>query len=116
MQRTILLTLALLALTACTPENRSPDAIREETAKATSTAARDAKAVVKGIADGLKEKGPINVNHASASDLQTLPGIDAATADRIIAGRPYKNSVELKQRHLISKAEYDRIVNRIEAR
>jgi DNA uptake protein ComE-like DNA-binding protein len=64
----------------------------------------------------LREKGPVNINRASAGDLASLPGIDEATADKIIAARPYQNSYELVKRHLITKAEYDRISNRIAAK
>jgi DNA uptake protein ComE-like DNA-binding protein len=118
MRRTVfLLTLALVAFTGCsTPEKRSPDAIRENTAKATAAATRDVKAVAKGVVEGLREKGPVNINRASADDLATLPGIDDATANKIIAGRPYQNSYDLVKRHLITKAEYDHIANRIAAK
>ncbi len=59
MRRTVLSTLALVAFAGCsTPEKRSPDAIRENTAKATAAATRDVKAVAKGVVEGLREKGP----------------------------------------------------------
>ncbi|HET9087816.1 MAG TPA: helix-hairpin-helix domain-containing protein [Acidobacteriaceae bacterium] len=105
----------LLGLLGCTPQSPSPDQIRQNTANATATAARDAKAMAQGVFDGLKKKGPMNINRASAADLETLPGIDHAAADRIIAGRPYKNSIELERRKIISKAEYNKIANQIEA-
>jgi len=108
---------ALIVFAGCsTPEKRSPDAIRENTAKSTAAATRDVKAVAKGVVEGLREKGPVNINRASAGDLASLPGIDEATADKIIAARPYQNSYELVKRHLITKAEYDRISNRIAAK
>lgn len=103
----------LLALTGCAPKSPSPDQIRQQTANATAGAVRDGKAMVQGVFDGLKRKGPLNINRASASDLETLPGIDRAAADRIIAGRPYKNSVELEKRKIIPKAEYNKIYNQI---
>ncbi|HWF67748.1 MAG TPA: helix-hairpin-helix domain-containing protein [Acidobacteriaceae bacterium] len=87
-----------------------------EQANATAAAARDTKAVAQGIVQGLKTKRPLNINRATTTQLETLPGIDSASADRIVAGRPYKNSAELFRRRIISKAEYDRIANKIEAR
>ncbi len=116
MKRTILFTLALLAATGCSPASRSPDAIRHDTAAATAAAARDAKAVAQGVFDGLKTKGPLNINKASVDDLQTLPGIDPVTARKIVAGRPYNDSNDLRKRHLVSKAEFDRIATKITAR
>jgi hypothetical protein len=58
MLRNTILALALIALTACTTEQRSPDQIRKETASATSAAARDAKAVAQGVVDGSSTAAP----------------------------------------------------------
>lgn len=116
MKRALFCTIALLALTACTPERRSPDAIREDTAKATSEAVKDVKAIGKGVADGLKEGGTVNVNTASADDLQKLPGIDVDSARRIINQRPYDDAYEMVKKHAISKAEYDKISNKVVAK
>jgi competence protein ComEA len=115
MKRALLctLTLALFTLIGCTPAQRNPDEIRQETAKATSEATRDAKAVVQGVEDGLKTKGTVNINNATPEQLETLPGIDAARAQKIIAARPYQDPGELVKRHLVAKAEYDRIANQV---
>lgn len=104
------------ALAGCTAHDRSPDAIRERTARATSTAARDAKAVVQGVVEGVRQQRTININRASAADLKTLPGIDDAAAHRIIAHRPYGDSYELVKRHIISRQEYGRISRKIASR
>lgn len=106
----------MITLCGCAPSSPSPDQIRQQTASATAAAARDTKAVAQGIVEGLKTKGPLNINHASKEQLETLPGIDGASADRIIAGRPYQNSEELPGRHIISRAEYHQIATRIETR
>ncbi|MGA8089858.1 MAG: helix-hairpin-helix domain-containing protein [Terracidiphilus sp.] len=111
-----LLTLSFIAIAGCTPHQRSPDEIREQTARATSTAARDAKAVAQGIVQGIKDQRTININRASAHDLEKLPGIDDAAARRIIDHRPYSDSEDLVKRHVISRAAYDRIAGKIEAR
>jgi DNA uptake protein ComE-like DNA-binding protein len=116
MIRPLICAFALLLMSGCTTASRSPDAIRSDTAAATAAAARDAKAVAQGVIDGLRTRGPLNINRASEADLEALPGIDAPTAQRIIAGRPYTNAIELRQRHIVSKSAYDQIANKIEAR
>lgn len=103
-------------MVGCSPASRSPDAIREDSAAVTRTATRDTVAVVKGIFEGLHAKGPLNVNRATPEQLQQLPGIDASTAERIIAGRPYKRASELVDRKILTKQEYNHIAGEIEAR
>jgi DNA uptake protein ComE-like DNA-binding protein len=105
----------VLALAGCTTESRSPDAIREQTANATAAAKRDAKAVAQGVFEGLARKGPVNINKATKEQLLTLPGVSSATAEVIIAGRPYSRSSELVRKHIVSKAEYDKIADRVVA-
>ncbi len=116
MRCTLLLPLALLALAGCTAHDRSPDEIRQQTAQATSTVARDTKAVAQGVVQGIKQQRTININKASADDLKSLPGIDETAAHRIIDHRPYNDSYDLVKNHIISRAEYDRISNKVEAR
>ena len=55
-------------------------------------------------------------NKASEKDLETLPGIDETAARRIVAERPYESGGELVKKHVISRAEYDRIADKIVAR
>ncbi len=102
-----------MALAACTPQQRSPDEIRRETASATSTATRDAKAVAQGVVDGLKHGGTVNINKATDTQLETLPEIDEASAHRIIDNRPYEDSYELVKKHAITKSQYDHIADKI---
>ena len=115
MKWTVPFSLVLFALAACTTQQRSPDQIRKETASATATAAKDAKAVAQGVVEGLKQKGPINVNKASTDDLKTLPGIDEAAAQRIVANRPYDTSADMVKKHAITKAEFDKIADKVTA-
>ena len=108
--------LSVLLLTGCSPASRSPDAIRSDTAVATAAAARDAKAVAQGVFDGLRQKGPLNVNRAKEAELEALPGIDGTAARRIMAGRPYANSTELLHRRILTKRQYDGIASRVVAK
>jgi DNA uptake protein ComE-like DNA-binding protein len=117
MKRAFIGTIALLCLTGCNQANPSPETIRRDTAKATNEAVTDAKAVAKGVADGLKQqrdpKGAVDINKASAEDLQRLPGIDAVRARKIIDGRPYDDPSDLVKKHVVSKSEYDRISDHV---
>lgn len=108
------LTLCLLA--GCSPASTSPDAIREHAADATAAAKRDTTAVAQGVFEGLRRKGPLNINKASREQLMTLPGLTARNADVIIAGRPYSNSTELLHKHILSRAEYGKIADHIVAK
>lgn len=110
----LILGACLVGLAGCN-QNPTPEQIRQDTAKATREAARDTKAAVQGVVDGLKKTGPVNINEASESDLEALPGIDAARARRIVANRPYASSDELLRRHVITKDEYDRISGKVVA-
>jgi DNA uptake protein ComE-like DNA-binding protein len=116
MKRAFVCIVCLLVITGCSPASRSPDAIRSDTAAATAAAARDAKAVAQGVFDGLRAKGPLNINRASEAELESLPGIDPETAQKIIAGRPYASSAELLQRRIVTKTEFNQIASKIEAR
>lgn len=108
--------LVAVFLAGCSPRDRSPDAIREDTARATKEAAQDAKAVAQGVVEGIKSKGPIDVNKGTADDLKTLPGIDDAAARRIIDNRPYDDSYDLVKKHVVTKHEYDQIAGKITAK
>ena len=115
MKRLIATSIALLALCGCTPNSKTPDQIRQDATNATATASQDVKAVAQGVSDGLKSTKTIHINSASQDDLQTLPGIDATSANRIINGRPYNATSDLVDRHILSKPEYDRLSGHIDA-
>ena len=58
----------------------------------------------------------LDINSASKSELDALPGIGSALADAIIKGRPYKGKDELVQKKIIPKSVYDGIKDKIIAR
>lgn len=105
----------MLTSIGCTPAQRNTDTIQRDAVKTTSEVAKDAKAVVKGVEDGLKTKGAVDINKATAEELEALPGIHATEAKRIIQGRPYTSAEDLVKRHVLSKAKYDLIAGRVEA-
>jgi len=50
-----------------------------------------------------------DVNSASKEDLMKLSGIDDATADKIIAGRPFKTKAALVSKGIMTKEAYAKI-------
>jgi hypothetical protein len=118
--RTILLALAIGAIpigfTACNSQPSSPDQVRAKTAEATAEIKQDAQALAQGVRDGLTRPSPdkpLNLNSASKSQLMSLPGMDDATADRVIAGRPYSSEHQLLDRRIVSREEYNKIADSV---
>ncbi len=58
----------------------------------------------------------VNINAASKSELMKLPGIHAAEADRIIAGRPFGSKAWLVTKLIITEAVYDGLKDRVVAK
>ena len=111
------LSLGLAGCNACYSNQPSnPDQIRQKTAEATSQMKEDAKAVAQGIRDGLTRPSPdkpLDLNRASKSQLMSLPGMDDASAERIIGGRRYSTEHELLERRIVSRDEYNKIADSI---
>ncbi len=62
------------------------------------------------------KKEPIDINTASAEELQKIKGIGDVYAKKIIDGRPYKGKDELLQKNILPKATYDKIKGQIIAK
>ncbi len=113
--RNVLTLLLLAALTGCSQQQNSRD-LKEQTAQATAEVKRDAKAVAAGISEGWSRDKPLDLNTATRGQLLHLPGVTAAEADRVIAGRPYSEPGDVVTRRIMTKIEYDKIADRVTAK
>jgi len=51
----------------------------------------------------------VDLNSATREQLIKLPGVGEATADKIIAARPFKSKNELVSKKIVSQSEYSKI-------
>jgi DNA uptake protein ComE-like DNA-binding protein len=116
----------LLLISACSQQDT--EKTKQEAAKATQQIkegskvaavelkkdAKQSKAIAEGVKQGMQTPdAAVNINSASKVKLQTLPGVDEETADRIIAGRPYHTRDELGTKGVVSPDEFNAIKDKI---
>ena len=108
------LTLGLMTATpsmAQTPQPAAP-AAKSETrmAPAPKAAAPDLKTT------GMAKDDLLDINSASADQLDALPGVGKVYSAAILKGRPYKGKDELVQKNILPQATYDKIKDKIIAK
>jgi DNA uptake protein ComE-like DNA-binding protein len=57
--------------------------------------------------------GLVDLNTGTRKQLMNIPGIGEAEADKIIAGRPYKETAQLRKNEIIPMALFYQIVNKV---
>lgn len=95
-----------LAVTSA-PAQKKPDGSAQPAPPAVAKAADAGKAGATAL---------IDINRATAAQLETVPGIGKAYAARIIAGRPYANKAQLVQKGIVTQGLYDKIKDRLIAK
>lgn len=112
MRSPLLLPILAASLLGCSSPGNT-DTLQQHTADATAAAKRDAGAIAKGVVEGLRRKGPLDLNTASEDQLSRLPGLTSTSAAAIVAGRPYTDLTQLVRRRILSKADFERIRSQI---
>jgi DNA uptake protein ComE-like DNA-binding protein len=62
---------------------------------------------------GAAKHPAIDLNAASKEELMKAPGIDDATADKIIAARPFKSKNELVSRKIVTESEFKKLQSHV---
>lgn len=59
---------------------------------------------------------PVDINTATKTELQAIPGIGEAYSTKIIAGRPYHSKDELTRKKILPGSVYAKVKDRLIAR
>lgn len=91
----------------------TPSDKKSDTAAAPATTTTTTTKTTKTTSAASASADKLDLNSASASDLSKLPGIDAARADKIVAGRPYRAKNQLVSKGILTADEYAAVKDQI---
>ena len=104
MKRTLGVTLGALALVLV-----AAVAFAQDSTSTAPSGAAPAKHTVHHAAKAAAKHEMVDLNSATKEDLMKLPGVGDATADKIIAGRPYKTKAELASKKILTAKQYAKV-------
>lgn len=81
-----------------------------------ATTAPQSRNKANAAVEAAKKHGTLNLNGASKAELLKLPRMNAALADKIIAGRPYQSKFQLLSRATVPNDVFAAIRMKIEVR